>query len=220
MDGLLGDPVAPARRTASPLGGPAPPRAAVPPPRCPSPGGPAPAGPRPEGRSAPGTLVTPLDDPLPFDDFYRASRDQVARALALTLGDGHLAAEAADEAMTRAYQRWPTVSRLDNPGGWAYRVGLNWALSFLRRRRRAPAPPVERGPADIGPVAEPTVRAALADLDVRQRSVVVCRFYLGLSEAETAAALGTRPGTVKSRLHRALRLLQTRLSHLDPEDLR
>jgi RNA polymerase sigma-70 factor (ECF subfamily) len=53
---------------------------------------------------------------------------------------------------------------------------------------------------------------------VRQRSVVVCRFYLGMSEAETAAALGTRPGTVKSRLHRALRQLQTRLAHLSPEE--
>ncbi|MDQ1373248.1 MAG: hypothetical protein QOJ09_586, partial [Actinomycetota bacterium] len=44
-----------------------------------------------------------------------------------------------------------------------------------------------------------------------------CRFYLGLSEAETATALGTRPGTVKSRLHRALQHLQTRLAHLRPE---
>jgi RNA polymerase sigma-70 factor (ECF subfamily) len=162
--------------------------------------------------------VEVLGEPLPFVSFYETTRERVARALALTLGDGHLAAEAVDEAMARAYQRWGTVGRYENPGGWVYRVALNWATSALRRRKRQPTPPAERGPLDVPTMGEPDVLAALAELDVRQRSVVVCRFYLGMSEAETAAALGTRPGTVKSRLHRALRHLQTRLSHLSPEE--
>jgi RNA polymerase sigma-70 factor (ECF subfamily) len=67
-------------------------------------------------------------------------------------------------------------------------------------------------------VSEPSVAAALADLDLPQRSVIVCRFYLGLSESETADALGIRPGTVKSRLHRALQRLQPRLAHLRFEE--
>jgi RNA polymerase sigma factor (sigma-70 family) len=159
-------------------------------------------------------------EPRLFVEFYEGGRDRVARALAMTLGDTHLAAEAADEAMARAYQRWDKVGRLDNPGGWVYRVALNWATSVLRRRSRAPQPHVERHADDVGPVAEPTVAKALAELDRKHRSVVVCRFYLGLSEAETAAALGIRPGTAKSRLHRALRHLQTRLAHLGPEELR
>jgi RNA polymerase sigma-70 factor (ECF subfamily) len=62
--------------------------------------------------------------------------------------------------------------------------------------------------------AEPDVLVALAELDVRQRSVVVCRYLLGWSEGETAAALSTAPGTVKSRLHRANRHLSQRLAHL------
>jgi DNA-directed RNA polymerase specialized sigma24 family protein len=153
---------------------------------------------------------------LAFGDFYQGGRDRVVRALALTLGDLHLAAEATDEAMARAYERWEKVGAFDNPGGWVYRVGLNWATSVLQRRTRGPRPVFERNPTDIGPVSEPDVRAALGELDVRQRAVVVCRFYLGLSEAETAEVLDTRPGTVKSRLHRALRHLQERLAHLDP----
>ncbi|MPY92853.1 MAG: hypothetical protein GEV08_07215, partial [Acidimicrobiia bacterium] len=153
-----------------------------------------------------------------FTEFYRLKRDRIARALALTLGDGRLGAEAADEAMARAYQRWDRVSDFDDPGGWVYRVGLNWATSVLRRRVRAPRPPAERGPSDVGPLAEPDVLAALHELGVKQRSVIVCRFYLGLSEAETAEALGVRPGTVKSRLHRGLRHLQSRLAHLDPQE--
>jgi RNA polymerase sigma-70 factor (ECF subfamily) len=165
-------------------------------------------------RVAVGRLVTDDRGPLSFEAFYAGSRDRLARALYLSVADTHLAAEAVDEAMARAFQRWHEVGTLDNPGGWVYRVALNWATSVRRRVRRAPQPPVERGPSDVGPVAEPTVLAAVAALGVRQRAVVVCRFYLGLNEAETAAALGIRPGTAKSRLHRALRQLETELAHL------
>ena len=71
-----------------------------------------------------------------FHDFYRATRDRVGRALALTLRDGDLAAECVDEAMARAYQRWSSVQTMDNPAGWVYRVGLNVARSRLRRPGR------------------------------------------------------------------------------------
>jgi RNA polymerase sigma-70 factor (ECF subfamily) len=118
--------------------------------------------------------------------------------------------------MARAFQRWHHVGTLQNPGGWVYRVALNWATSVRRRHRRAPVAPVERDPSDLEPVGEPSVVAAVARLGVRQRAVVVCRFYLGLSEAETADALGIRPGTAKSRLHRALRQLEVELAHLRP----
>ena len=68
-----------------------------------------------------------------FDEFYAVSRSGLVRGL--TLGDSDLAAEAADEALTKAYLRWNHVSQLDNPAGWTYRVGLNWARSIVRRRR-------------------------------------------------------------------------------------
>ena len=74
-----------------------------------------------------------------FEAFYRAQVDRVYRALAVTLGDLGLAREAADEAMARAYARWDRVAECDNPGGWVYRVGLNWATSFWRSTWRRPA---------------------------------------------------------------------------------
>lgn len=151
-----------------------------------------------------------------FADFYHDNRPRVARALSMTLGDTDLAVEATDEAFVRAYQRWGRGSRLDNPGGWAYRVGLNWATSVLRRRGRAPTTPPDRGQVEPGAAAEPDVMRALAELEIRQRAVVVCRHLLGWSEAETAAALHTPVGTVKSRLHRANQLLAVRLDHLRP----
>jgi DNA-directed RNA polymerase specialized sigma24 family protein len=163
--------------------------------------------------------VTPVAEAVAvgFAEFYRRERDGVARALSLTLGDVDLGAEAADEAMARAYQRWATVGRMESPGGWVFRVGLNWSRSWLRRRGRAPVPLFDPGPAEHQ-AAEPDVLVALAELDLAQRSVVVLRLYLGLSEAQTAATLRIPAGTVKSRLHRATRTLQVRLGHQRTSD--
>lgn len=154
---------------------------------------------------------------LPFEEFYRDQRATIGRALAITLGDTHLASEAVDEAMARAYQRWSRVQALDNPGGWVYRVGLNWSRSMLRRASRpAPAWVTTADVVVDGGGLDPTIDRALAQLSIQQRAVVVCRLLIGYSEAQTAAALGVRPGTVKSRLARATARLQSLLSPLDP----
>lgn len=157
-----------------------------------------------------------------FHDFYARSRDRVGRALALTLHDADLAADSVDEAMVRAYQRWHKVRSLENPAAWTYRVGLNHARSRLRRvARKLAFGTVARPEATIGePFTEPAIAAALAGLSVDHRSVVVCRLLLDWSEAETAVALRLRPGTVKSRLSRALAQLEPRLAHLRTEDHR
>lgn len=154
---------------------------------------------------------------MPFEEFYREQRAPIGRALALTLRDTQLASEAVDEAMARAYQRWARVQALDNPGGWVYRVGLNWSRSILRRALR-PAPVwVTTGSVvtDHGAL-DPAIDHALAQLSIEHRAVVVCRLLIGYSEAQTAAALGLRVGTVKSRLARATTRLQSLLSPLDP----
>lgn len=151
-----------------------------------------------------------------FDDFYRAHRQPIARALSLTLRDPQLAAEATDEAMARAYQRWHHVNQLDNPGGWVYRVALNWSRSFLRRVAR-PAPIWVAPESHAAPPAihDPAIDRALDQLSIDQRAVVVCRLLLGWSELHTAATLGIKPGTVKSRLHRAVHRLSSLLAPLE-----
>jgi RNA polymerase sigma factor (sigma-70 family) len=162
---------------------------------------------------APGADGSDRGSHAEFDAFYRDRWDGVARALALALGDRDLAVDATDEAMARAYPRWDQLRGYDNPAGWVYRVGLNWARSHHRRlARKLPFSHPET--VDPAPVADPAVRRALLDLPIRQRSVVVCRLFLDWSVEETAAALGVRPGTVRSRLHRALQSLEASLHHL------
>jgi DNA-directed RNA polymerase specialized sigma24 family protein len=173
---------------------------------APTPGETAPAGAGP----ATGDHAAIVDG---FSDFYRTTWPGVARALAVALGDRDLAVDATDEAMARAYPRWATLSGYDNPGAWVYHVGLNWARSHRRRlARRLPfAHPTEAVPV---PVADPAVRDALLALPLKLRSVVVCRLLLDWSVDDTATALGVRPGTVQSRLHRAVRSLHASLDHL------
>jgi RNA polymerase sigma factor (sigma-70 family) len=149
-----------------------------------------------------------------FEEFYRAHLDRVYRALAITLGSDDLAREATDEAMARAYARWRRVADLDNPGGWVYRVGLNWATSRwrkLRREFRRPPSDGDRLTAAPDPAAI-AARTALERLPVAQRAVVVCRVLLDLSTIETASVLGIAEGTVKSRLSRALDGLRAELT--------
>jgi len=133
--------------------------------------------------------------------------------LTATLGDSDLAADAVDEAMARAFARWQLVRDTDNAEGWVYRVALNWALDRLRRRSRERrllprlVPAAERG----DPLVEPGLDPALAALPIEQRAVVVLAVAFDWSHRQIADALGIRPGTVKSRLHRGLQRLREEL---------
>ena len=162
-----------------------------------------------------------------FDSFYAENRDQIARALSLSLRNPDLGAEAADEAFVRACQRWAEVSTFTNPQGWVYRVAMNWARSWLRRARRE----LEKRPLLVkaefaeDQIVDVDLERALESLAATHRTVVVARFFMEWSVEETAEALGIRPGTVKSRLSRALNQLAGELGEnptcvpaSDPED--
>ncbi len=151
--------------------------------------------------------------PRDFDAFFRQEADGIYRALAATLRDSELAEEAAAEAMARTFQHWRRVRAYDNPAGWAYRVGLNWARSRLRRRdvrrRLRPAAAVDE-PAPF----DPALHEALLELGIDQRAVVVLRCVLDWSQEQIAAALELPVGTVKSRLGRAVARLRETLEAL------
>ncbi len=158
------------------------------------------------------SVTHPITLAVGFDDFFVEHHDPIVRALSLALGDDHLGRDAAAEAFTRALQRWGRVSRYSNPTGWIYRVGLNWARSRRRRSRRevlSSEASVDAGITmnDVDTRIVPALRALSAD----HRAVVVARYYLDWSEHEIATALNIRPGTVKSRLSRALARLADEL---------
>jgi RNA polymerase sigma-70 factor, ECF subfamily len=139
-----------------------------------------------------------------FDTFFAQHHTEMVRALTLALGDVELGRDAAAEGFARALQRWSKVSTYANPSGWVYRVGLNWARSRRRRTRRERIGLDVDGVALTAPPGDASLIAALRQLSLDHRTVVVGRYYLDWSEEQLAAALDIAPGTVKSRLSRAL----------------
>jgi len=93
---------------------------------------------------------------------------------------------------------------------WLYRIASHLATDLHRRRqvraRAALVPPVAQAPPRE--VEGIDLRERLAQLPHRLREVVLLRYYGDLGEAEMAEALGVPRGTVKSRLHDALRALK------------
>lgn len=146
-----------------------------------------------------------------FETFCAAESDQLARALAIALNNRELGRDAAAEALARAWPRWAEVSEYTNPAGWVYRVGLNWGRSRLRKLRRETSTEVfaERAEPALDP--DDAIASAMRRLSTEHRAVVVGRIFLDWSEADLATALDVPPGTVKSRLSRALHQLEQHL---------
>jgi len=132
----------------------------------------------------------------------------VRLAFALT-SDWDLAEELAPEAFLRVWRSWGNIRDQQSAPAYLRATVVNLARRSVRRmlrERRAWRDADERRPADPG--ASVDLLRALARLPAGKRARVVLRFYLDLSEADTAAALGVSVGTVKSQTAKALRRLQ------------
>lgn len=163
-----------------------------------------------------------------FREFMHSRWPAMVRlAYALTGDQGH-AEDVAQAAFARAYASWPKVRRTENPEGYVRRIVINENRNRFRKHRvteRLTDAPPEPGPG-TGPgpgLADATsqydersvLMAALRRLGPRQRAVVVLRYWLGLTEAETAAELNCSVGTVKSQASRALATLRQNAELVD-----
>lgn len=149
--------------------------------------------------------VASTTDALLFEVFYAANAARLHTAVLFVVGEPAAAADALQEAMARAFERWDDLRAGPNPAGWVYRSALNVSRHTWRRRVRerellvaVPDRAPERSHADAMAVA-----AALRQLRMPLREVAVARFYLQFTPTEIAEALDLPTGTVKSRLHRA-----------------
>ena len=147
-----------------------------------------------------------------------------AHRAAVLLGAGADADDVVQEALVKAYRQ---ISRYRGESGfrpWLLAIVANETRNLHRSRRRrdglvlraaAREEPEPTSPDPADSVLTVERRRQLIDqlnsLDQRDREVLVCRFLLDLSEAETALTLGLPKGTVKSRTSRALRKLRGRL---------
>lgn len=153
-----------------------------------------------------------------FRQFVAARSPALLRtAYLLAGGDAALAEDLLQTALTKAYLSWGRIRDRAAREAYVRATLATTATSWWRRRwhgERATEVLPETALPDGG--LEVDERDALwrlvLRLPVRQRAVLVLRFYEDLSEAETARTLGLSPGTVKSHTSRALAALRTELT--------
>ena len=142
-----------------------------------------------------------------FESFYRTHHADAVRWATAPVGNRSVGKELAQDALIRVGQR---LHRLDNPGGYLRvtigHVCASWHRSHAREVRRdsATVPP---GSASVSPQANEMLDA-LTHLPYRQRAAIVMRYWADGPEDEIAAALGCRPTTVRTLVHRGLAALR------------
>ena len=161
------------------------------------------------GRTAGGGTETPRGDAdgTPYEspaELHQARYAAMVRLATLLSGSAATAEDIVQDAFVKLIERW---DRVEQPSAYLRASVVNACAGHHRHRevvRRHTTPPVLT-------VVDPegfVLRDAVLRLPARQRAVLVLRFYEDLPEAEIAALLHCRVGTVKSALHRGLAQLR------------
>ncbi len=151
-----------------------------------------------------------------FDRFYAREFPSIVNIAYAISGSRMAAEDLAQEAMIRAYRRWPEVGTLERPGGWVRRVALNLALSAYQRRKAEARALLRLAPLRSQPPAELSAEAAgcwheVRRLPRRQAQAVALHYLAEASVAEIAAIMDCAENTVKVHLHRGRQALAARL---------
>ncbi|HSP06953.1 MAG TPA: sigma-70 family RNA polymerase sigma factor [Acidobacteriota bacterium] len=165
-------------------------------------------------------------DAAAFKVLYERYRDRVFSLISYTLKDPPLAEDVLQTVFVKVFQALPYFRHESGFHTWIYRVALNECKNRRRRRRLfVPIDQLAGSLPEVDPGTAPDamhssrqvsrmVQEAVLGLRPKLRSVIVLRYVEELSYEEIASVLGCSPGTVASRLHRALSILETRLSAL------
>jgi RNA polymerase sigma-70 factor, ECF subfamily len=154
-----------------------------------------------------------LDPATQFRELYDREYTSVYRAIRAVVLDSAAAEDLTQETFVRAYRARTRYKPTAPPGAWLRRIGVNLAISYLRRQRLAKFLPArlyvapDRREYDQAE-ARDVVTKALAALSPKLRATVVLHYYEGLTREEIAATLGIPAGTVASRIAKAVAIMR------------
>jgi RNA polymerase sigma-70 factor, ECF subfamily len=151
-------------------------------------------------------------------DAHLGAAYRLARSILLNDGD---AEDVVQEACLVAWTKHGSLRDPDRIEAWFDRIVINLCRDRLRRRHRVrEISPIDRadevtpGPG-FDPIADVDIDRALDSLDFEHRVVVLLRYWQDRTVDDIAARLDLPAGTVKSRLHYALRAMRSRLEASD-----
>jgi RNA polymerase sigma-70 factor (ECF subfamily) len=154
-----------------------------------------------------------LDPKTQFRQLYDQEFHAVYRSIRAVVLDSAAAEDLTQEAFVRAYKARLRYTPTAPPGAWLRRIGINLAISYLRRQKLARFLPArlymapDRRDYDRAE-ARDVVEKALAHLSPRLRATVVLHYYEGLTREEIAQVLGIPAGTVASRIAKAVAIMR------------
>ena len=163
-------------------------------------------------------------EPAAFRTLFETYKDKLFSIAFRFSGDRSAAMDIAQEAFLKLFSRIGDFRGESSFDTWVYRVVVNSCLDSRRRSRRL-LPLEDAFPAGLADSRDCLADLMRSEMDARVRSavdhlppdlriVVVLRYTEGLSYDAIAEVLACPPGTVASRLNRAHKLLERRLSHL------
>lgn len=154
----------------------------------------------------PNTAKTPAINPgdrlvvATFDSLYQTEYAPMVKLAQGLVDSVEQAEEIVQDAFAKVFERW---NRLRDPGGYLRVSVVNGARSTLRKRQVSRRIGLQRHAETVSGERHYLIDA-LDQLPVRQKTVLVLRFYADMSEKEIAETLNVRPGTVKSSTSRGL----------------
>jgi RNA polymerase sigma-70 factor (sigma-E family) len=162
----------------------------------------------------------PARPDLDFDSLVQATAPGLHRtALLLTGGDHHLAEDLLQSTYAKVWVAWKRVSRADDPVAYTRTILTRTFLSHRRLRRSSERPSDDLHESTATSQRDPALRLdmveALHRLAPKDRAVVVHRYWLDRSVADTATDLGLTEVVVRTRSKRALARLRAQLGDLD-----
>jgi RNA polymerase sigma-70 factor (ECF subfamily) len=154
-----------------------------------------------------------LDPATEFRQLYDREYLSVYRSIRAVVMDSAAAEDLTQETFVRAYRARHRYTPTAPPGAWLRRIGINLAISHLRRQKLARFLPArlymapDRRDYDRAE-ARDVVGKAMASLSPKLRAAVVLHYYDGLTREEIAAVLGVPAGTVASRIAKAVAIMR------------
>ena len=159
------------------------------------------------------TEAVQLDPKTQFRELYDQEYVPVYRAIRAVVLDSAAAEDLAQETFVRAYRARNRYTPTAPPGAWLRRIGVNLAISHLRRQKLARFLPArlyvapDRRDYDRAE-ARDVVEKALTALSPKLRAAIVLHYYEGMTREEIADVLGVPAGTVASRIAKAVAIMR------------
>ena len=156
------------------------------------------------------------EDLQEFPELVRSYQGMVFSVAYHFLHERSIAEEVAQDVFLQLYRALPSIKSEAHVTAWLYKVTSHRCIDYARRRRRdlaldeIPEPASEAAGGDL--FLNRRLRNVVASLPPKARIVVILRYQEDLEPEEIARVLGWRLNTVKSQLHRSLKMLKRKLS--------